>query len=141
MKSIKTKMLFSTLAVILVIFSVTIGFISYSSFKLQEKSSFAYAKAETEKYVEGVQDDLIRGLAIAKTLSKTFEGMKENGVEDRNELISILRNTIESNPNFVGVWTVWEPNALDGKDAEYTNAEHHDETGRFKPYWNRGSGV
>nr|WP_276536582.1 methyl-accepting chemotaxis protein [Tissierella carlieri] len=53
----------------------------------------------------------------------------------------IIKNTIEDNPNLVGVWTVWEPNALDGKDSEYIDTEGHDKTGRFIPNWNRGNGA
>ncbi|MCB0116886.1 MAG: HAMP domain-containing protein, partial [Caldilineaceae bacterium] len=38
----------------------------------------------------------------------------------------------------LGVYTLWEPNAFDGEDAAFVNAEGHDETGRFIPYWARG---
>lgn len=37
--------------------------------------------------------------------------------------------------NLVGVWTAWEPNALDGEDVQFANAFGHDQTGRFVPYW------
>ncbi|WMM25237.1 methyl-accepting chemotaxis protein [Tissierella sp. MB52-C2] len=140
MKSIKARMLLSILMVILVIFVVTIGFIARSSYKIQERETFNYTKAETEKFVEMAQDELIKAISTTKTTAEMFGGMKQNGIEDRSELLVILKNIIEKNPNFVGMWTVWEPNALDGKDIEYINTPNHDETGRFIPYWNRGSG-
>jgi methyl-accepting chemotaxis protein len=37
----------------------------------------------------------------------------------------------------LGVWTIWEPNALDGLDAQYANTPFHDASGRFIPSWNR----
>lgn len=47
---------------------------------------------------------------------------------------------LDRHPEFVGVWTVWEPNALDGKDRDFSNAPGHDATGRFVPFWNRVGG-
>lgn len=140
MKSIKTKMLLSILTVILVIFVITIGFIARSSYMIQEKETFNYTKAEAEKFVEMTQDELIKAISTTKTTAEIFGGMKQNGIEDRSELTVILKDIIEKNPNFVGIWTVWEPNALDGKDTDYINTPTYDETGRFIPYWNRGSG-
>src|SRR3954452_5364534 len=40
----------------------------------------------------------------------------------------------------LGVWVGMEPNALDGKDAEFVGTPGSDASGRFLPYWNRASG-
>jgi methyl-accepting chemotaxis protein len=44
--------------------------------------------------------------------------------------------------DLLGAAVVWEPNALDGKDAEYAGkAPEYDASGRFMPYFARnGSG-
>ena len=34
---------------------------------------------------------------------------------------------------------LFEPDAFDGNDKNFINAEGHDQTGRFIPYWTRGS--
>ena len=39
------------------------------------------------------------------------------------------------------MWTAWEPNAFDGRDAEFANQPGSDATGRYVPYWNRGAGA
>lgn len=77
----------------------------------------------------------------AQTLSLAFQGLKERGNPQRDMLDGIMRNLLEKNPDFIGVWTCWEPNALDGKDHDFINAVGHDSTGRFAPYWNRRSGM
>jgi methyl-accepting chemotaxis protein len=42
----------------------------------------------------------------------------------------------------LAVWTVWEPNAFDGRDAEFAGKPGHDQTGRYVPNWNRvGGGI
>ena len=76
----------------------------------------------------------------ARTLAQTFEGIKQSGAPDRKVMDSILKQILERNAGFIGVWTCWEPNALDGKDSAFASAPGHDNTGRYIPYWNRGSG-
>jgi DNA-binding CsgD family transcriptional regulator len=66
--------------------------------------------------------------------------MRALGISDRRLFDEILRETLAQNPHYLGVWTVWEPNALDGRDKDFANAPHHDGTGRFIPFWNRGGG-
>lgn len=79
-------------------------------------------------------------VSTAKVLAETFSAMRALGICDRRLFDDILRETLAHNPEYLGVWTVWEPNALDGRDGDYANAPGHDATGRFIPFWNRGGG-
>jgi len=45
-----------------------------------------------------------------------------------------------ANRGLVNIFTLWRPNALDGLDAEYINAEYHDETGQFVSGFTRERG-
>lgn len=60
----------------------------------------------------------------------------------REELNLALKTTFERNPQVLGLWLVYEPDALDGKDREFANdaARASNETGRFASAWNRGAG-
>ena len=66
--------------------------------------------------------------------------LKAYGNTEREEIGKILEEILDQNPKFLGVYTCWEPNALDGRDREYANTRGHDATGRYIPYYNRGSG-
>ena len=46
-----------------------------------------------------------------------------------------MEGILKANPDFLGVWACFEPNALDGLDALYANDPASDGTGRFIPYW------
>ena len=60
------------------------------------------------------------------------------GSEHLRDLFSkILLANLENNPTYLGSYSAWEPNALDGNDAQYANTEAHDASGRFITYWNR----
>jgi methyl-accepting chemotaxis protein len=88
-----------------------------------------------------VRADLEVPLDAARTLAHTFSGMKKAGHVDRKTYSEVLKNVLAENPDFLGVWVAFEPDALDGRDADFVNAETHDKTGRFIPYWSRSGEV
>ena len=59
----------------------------------------------------------------------------------REQINELVKATLTGSEDLVGTAVTWEPNALDGKDAEYAGkAPLYDATGRFMPYWTRGAG-
>jgi DNA-binding CsgD family transcriptional regulator len=73
----------------------------------------------------------------AHDLANALISLKALGVTDRRIFSEILRATLERHPEFWGVWTIWEPNALDGRDCDFANHEGHDASGRYAPLWKR----
>ncbi|GBC61541.1 methyl-accepting chemotaxis protein [Desulfonema ishimotonii] len=79
-------------------------------------------------------------LLTARTLGNLFSGIQDHSTGltlSREQISAILRGTLRKNPNFTGVYTCWEPEALDRLDEIYVGAPGHDRTGRFIPYWSR----
>ena len=70
-------------------------------------------------------------------LALIFSSLKALGLTDRNLLNEIMRGVLLANSRLLGVWTVWEPNALDGRDRLYAGTSGHDMSGRFVPFWHR----
>ena len=99
-----------------------------------------YAISVAKQYANHIRAELEVALDAARTLAQAFSGIKDNdvGLElDRDEVNGILRIVLTQNPQFVGVYTAWEPDAFDELDAAYAHEEGHDDTGRFIPYWSR----
>ncbi|MBS1156105.1 MAG: hypothetical protein H6R07_2029 [Proteobacteria bacterium] len=69
-------------------------------------------------------------------------GGKTAGLTPRREDIdALMAESLRANPDLLAFSCGCEPDALDGLDAQYANrAPGHDQTGRYVPYWNRGSG-
>ena len=87
-----------------------------------------------------IEVELEVALDAARTLAEVFSGIKDPQVNleiDRNQLNGILRSVLERNKSFLGTYTLWEPNALDGLDNLHIREEGHDQAGRFIPYWSR----
>ena len=76
----------------------------------------------------------------ADRLAGIFAGFKELGLVARDLHHQVLRETLRANPKYLGVWAVWEPDVLDGRDAEHAGTLAHDATGRFLPVWHRRLG-
>jgi methyl-accepting chemotaxis protein len=74
--------------------------------------------------------------SVARTLAQSMEAYEEIDVRERRFFFNLLlERTTVANPGFATVWTIWEPNALDGLDAEYVNTYGTDASGRFIPSW------
>ncbi len=73
-------------------------------------------------------------------LADTFANLHSLGVTDRDTYLAILRSVLDAHPHTNGIWTVWEPDALDGRDHSFRHAPGHDATGRFVPHWHRTRG-
>ncbi len=56
----------------------------------------------------------------------------------RTNVIDSMKSTLSQNPDFLGIWTVFEPYQFDYQDDAYRNTIYHDATGRFIPYVHRG---
>jgi methyl-accepting chemotaxis protein len=123
----------------LAIFSA-VFFIGYRAQKVALEEAQDKAFEVARRWGAVVQNDVQVAIDTARTFAQSIEGMKGRGVPPRDMIDGIMKNILEQYPTFMAVWTCWEPDALDGKDFQYSNAVGHDETGRYVPYWNRVAG-
>ena len=123
---------------------VSLALIGYSVINLRQTSidnSQKEASAIAEAKAGSVTNQLYAPLLAARTLAYSLSANKDIGIKislSRDEVNGILRKVLIENPSFLGTYTLWEPNAFDGLDADYAGAVAHDSTGRFIPYWVRG---
>jgi methyl-accepting chemotaxis protein len=75
-------------------------------------------------------------MALALThVFNSFENVER--VQRRPEYNNVLFSILASNPQFVGLYTVWKPGVLDGLDAQYANTPGTDATGNFISWYTR----
>ena len=126
--------------VVLIGFSLTVAVLVGQAGSAQKRLSLDYANELADHQSRQVSAVLDNALDAARTLAQAMGEMKAQGQIDRAKADAMLKGVLAGNSNFLGVWSGWEPNALDGQDAKYINQPGHDGTGRYVPYWNRGSG-
>jgi methyl-accepting chemotaxis protein len=97
----------------------------------------------TARYAaKSVEAELSASLRAIQALAGELHVAKEGGAPPaRTHLDATLKDLLEDNQPWLAAYSLWEPNALDGKDAEFVSkGPQNDATGRFVSYWNRGNG-
>ncbi len=115
--------------------------IIYAVFSLRQtatRAAEAHMLATAQSYAAGVDAEIEIALDVGRTLAQSLKAVKAQGIAlTREEVNGMLKQVLMDNPNFLGVYALWDPNAFDGLDAEYAGKVGYTETGRFAPYWNR----
>lgn len=138
--SIRIQITLWTGLLILLLSSIMITYSVVTSRQTAIESAKAESLAVAQAQTEHVNNHVAPALDTARTLAYSL-GVVKDPVHPvsltREQANAILRKVAAGNPTFLGTWTVWEPNAFDGSDAQFANAPLHDSTGRFIPYWVR----
>jgi methyl-accepting chemotaxis protein len=135
--SLRARVLVMVVAVVTVGLALTVGFLAHKARAMQQEAAYQYAQELAKRNAKEISAHMEAALHTAKALAQGIDGIHAGGLADRKVVDSMLQNVLISNPDFTGVWSGWEPNAFDGKDASYASQPGHDATGRYVPYWNR----
>ncbi len=138
----KTKLMAVLVPVIFVAFSLTILFVYSKTDTIVRAITFSDAENLAKQYGNQIKAELEEPLVTARSMASSMAEFSSIPIEKRREFyLQSLKKNLEDNPQFLGAWTVWESNALDGMDSEYSNTPGHDASGRFIPYWNYAGGL
>ncbi len=138
--TLRMKILPLIAAVVLIGFALTIGLLTYQATALQKGVTLQYTEQLARTHASQTSARIEMALDSARAIAHSLHGIKSVSLTDRTATDALLKSVLDGTPHFLGVWTCWEPNAFDGKDADYAGKPGHDATGRFIPYWNRGAG-
>jgi methyl-accepting chemotaxis protein len=97
-----------------------------------------------ESRANAIRAKLQNALDSARTLANTLGASKSAQSPlalGRDQINTMLLSVLKDNPDFNGTYSCWEPDAVDGQDQAFRNNEggNNPLTGRFTPYWTRGS--
>jgi methyl-accepting chemotaxis protein len=95
--------------------------------------------AETAaRYGSEIEKKFNQSIVTARLVAQIFDDLEREPAADRRKNADDrLRGILERNPDYASIWTIWEPNALDQRDAQYRNSEYGNETGRVDLCWFR----
>ncbi|WP_414859360.1 methyl-accepting chemotaxis protein [Paenibacillus haidiansis] len=134
---LRSRMLITILGSIIILLGIMLYFIIASTRSEALESAAALTESAAEKIGVSVQKEFDGTIGIARNVSVTLEIMKQTGSANRDAVNALLKKVLEDNPAYIGAWTIWEPNAFDGKDQAFRNTPGSDETGRLLSYWAR----
>ncbi|WP_233085186.1 sensor histidine kinase [Methanococcoides orientis] len=123
---------------VLIVMGVTTAIIINTSTTQHEEIAYKKSIEKASNYANQFNSDMQSNMAIARTIASTLTVYNSS---DREEVNDFLREILVDNPNLIGTYAGFEPNAFDGRDAEFAGTEGYDSTGRLVPYWNKIGGT
>jgi methyl-accepting chemotaxis protein len=140
--SLNSKICVAATALAILSLGVTAAVIGYKSSASAEAAALALARTSAREVAGALQARIASNLASVSSLAGAMRGTKSANLPMQREQINELtKATLTSSEDLLGSAVTWEPNALDGKDADFANQKpSYDASGRFMPYWTRGAG-
>jgi methyl-accepting chemotaxis protein len=109
--------------------------------RLQTETAMSNTDSLTEKHAVEIGRGFDSYMDTARMLAQIMDTYDAIDVNLRRLLFNKnLESIIATNPSYVGIFTVWEPNALDGLDEQFANTPGTDHTGQYIPWYTRISG-
>lgn len=116
-----------------------VSLLLYQILSAEKQLTEKYAVAETKSYANKIEGMFRHAETVANNFGQYMLFAKGHQLT-REQVLEHMHHLLEHNDELLGIYTLWEPNALDGKDHEYVNKDGHDATGRFVPYVVRSDG-
>ncbi|ODT82284.1 MAG: hypothetical protein ABS76_08525 [Pelagibacterium sp. SCN 64-44] len=79
-------------------------------------------------------------ISATRSVAASVEGVIAQDSVDREQLGRMVTGAMAAQPAVIGMTLAFNPNALDGRDADFIGHPFSDATGRFVPYWTRSNG-
>lgn len=136
--SFRGKILLSISGLAVLGFTASIGYATWANQNYVLKEGGDAAVIHAKLLTRNISSALFGGRDLASSMAELLATLSQAGVKDRDLINTIIKEQLQARPNILALWTAWEPNALDGRDAEFVNRKpDHDATGRYIPYWVR----
>jgi len=139
-RSLTFRLLVPVLATTVLLYLLVFGWILVDARRRALVEAETRARETAIRCATEVAAFIDRTFQIPRTLAAEFAGLRSQGVPSRASITAALRQTLVAEPDVLALYTLWEPDAFDGRDADFVNTPGHDASGRFIPYWSRGRG-
>jgi methyl-accepting chemotaxis protein len=137
--SLNSRICVAATALAILSLGVTAAVIGYKSTVSAEAAALELVRTSTREVSGVLQARIAAYLSSVTSLAGAMRGTKSASLPlQREQINEMTKATLINSDDLIGAAVTWEPNALDGKDAQYANQEpFYDASGRFMPYWAR----
>jgi len=143
LSSIKSKLVLILGLALAAVFSVS-GFIAIRGISTQTREDARlYMESLSREYANRFKGNLETPMNLSTTLATAMEEAESVPLGARRSyFLNALRSALEKNESYFAVWTMWEPDELDGADDAHRGREllGSDADGRFTPFFYRENG-
>jgi methyl-accepting chemotaxis protein len=138
---LKVKLSVIIIGIVAVVITISSVILLKRSSDIQIDLAHDYAEQIAHTHAVDIQRRMEAYLRTAKMLAQIMSEFETLEPELRRDIYgdNLLSMMLE-NEHYIGLWTAWLPNALDGMDDHYRNSPDSSETGQFIATYTRQNG-
>jgi methyl-accepting chemotaxis protein len=139
--SLNTRVCATATALVVLSLAVTAAVIGVESSGAAKDATMRQAHTSAREAAHALEARLGANAAAVGNLAHAMAASRGADLAlTRPQINELVKATLLGSNDLVGAAVVWEPDALDGKDAEYAGKRpEYDDTGRYMPYFSRGA--
>ncbi|MBB6182295.1 methyl-accepting chemotaxis protein [Pseudorhizobium flavum] len=126
--------LFAVISAGLTTVAVTASALTWLSYNQMRERSLGEMQSAADATAIQVRMQLLPAQDLSHSLRSAIYASIRSGNATRESMDLLLGQFLSSSPFALAVGSGWEPNALDGFDARYSNTANHDASGRYVRY-------
>ena len=139
--TIRNKLILYVLSVSLITTSLLIFFLISKAKSLQIETATKMGRNIALQNANFIKNEMDVAMNATRTMAQLFEEYQTIPLKERRPFFDRqLKTLVEKNEKFKSVWACFEPNALDGLDAENISKNSGDDAGRFDVTYFRENG-
>ncbi len=140
--NLKIRLIIYILSASILIYIVSMAVVISRTREASVNDARLIAESNASQFANLANITLSSYLHSTKAITKVFENYNETPEEFRRVLFaSILRNTLEDNPDYLSVWSIWETNSIDSYDNKYRNTVGSTLLGNFRYVYYKDKGT
>jgi methyl-accepting chemotaxis protein len=140
--SLNMRICATATALVILSLASTATVIGVNSGRAAEEAAMRQARTSAREATYALESRLGATLSAVGNLAGAMAASRGADLAlSRPQVSALVKATLLGSEDLVGASVLWEPNALDGRDAEFAGkAPEYDDTGRYMPYFSRGPG-
>ncbi|WP_010262658.1 methyl-accepting chemotaxis protein [Treponema primitia] len=139
---IRIRLSILVIAIMVAVISVISIIILSRASEMQTKTAIESTTNMANMYATDLRRRFENYMQTAILLSQIMQDYESVDLSQRRiRYNGIIRSVLAENESYLGIFTIWKSNALDGRDAEFANTAGTDETGRYISRYHRDSGI
>lgn len=139
--SLTTKICMTATALVVLSLSITSAVIGVRSHASAEQAGMRLARASAKEAATTIQARMSAHLGAVANLADAMSALRTSDLAPTRPQVALMTRTmLLGSTDLVSAAVTWEPNALDGRDAEYAGkAPEYDASGRYMPFFTRNA--
>ncbi|CAM5780482.1 methyl-accepting chemotaxis protein [Castellaniella caeni] len=136
--TLRQQLMLIVACIVIAGFAITLTVFTRQAAHFQLESATRYGTELARREGADATAPLRQAIETGRTLAAALQTLSASGgTATRAQATALLRQVLEAEPAYLGVWSAWEPNAFDGRDSQFAGTKQSDASGRYLVQLNR----